>query len=217
MTRRTWTPQDVAILRHRYPHERTSDVAAACGHTLKSTYAKASSLGLRKSAEFHKLPASGRWAPGSRPGWATRFRPGHKSWNTGISYQAGGRSAETQFKPGAYPAARWDQDAYGLGALRITTDGCLLINIGGQGRSAWAMLSRYVWWRETGRWPRRDEVVRAKNGDPYDCRIENLELLTRRENMLRNSVHNLPPEVAKLVQLRGQLVRRIREREERAA
>jgi hypothetical protein len=39
--------------------------------------------------------------------------------------------------------------------------------------------------------------------------LDRLELLTMRENMARNTVHNLPPEVASLVQLRGALVRRI--------
>ena len=43
-----------------------------------------------------------------------------------------------------------------------------------------------------------------------------LELVSRRELMLRNSFHRYGPEIAKLVQLRGALTRQIRRNQEDA-
>lgn len=220
MNGRPWTPAQLAELRARYPDEPTAPLAKALGHSLSSTYARAHALGLHKSAEFMSRVesgrlASGRWAPGSTPGLKTRFLPGHASWNKGKCYNPGGRSVETRFRPGQ-ASRRWDPAVYCVGALRITTDGCLLIRVG-PGPKEWMMMTRYAWWSATGHLPRRDQVVRAKNGDPHDCRIENLELVTRRENMLKNSVHTLPKPLAQLVQLRGALVRKIRNQERKAA
>jgi len=55
-------------------------------------------------------------------------------------------------------------------------------------------------------------VVIFRNADHADIRLENLELITRRELMLRNSVHNLPKPLAQAVQLLGALNRQIRRR-----
>ena len=46
-------------------------------------------------------------------------------------------------------------------------------------------------------------------------RLECLEMITRRELMLRNSVHRHGPEIAALVQLRGALVRQINRKAKR--
>lgn len=220
MNGRPWTTAQLAELRRRYPNEKTAPLARALGHSLSSTYARARSLGLRKTHEFLTRVesgrlASGRWAPGSTPGFKTRFQPGHVSWNKGKRYNPGGRSVETRFQPGQ-ASRRWDPAVYCVGALRITTDGCLLIRVG-PGAREWMMLSRYAWWSATGHLPRRGQVVRAKNGDPHDTRFENIELVSLREHMSRNSVHRLPKPLAQLVQLRGALVRQINRRERKAA
>ncbi len=117
----------------------------------------------------------------------------------------GGR--ETRFFPGHVPANVQD-----VGALRITSDGVLQIKLA-PGPRQWVMLSHYTWFLHTGRWPRRGYLLRARNGDPHDTRIENLEHISKRENMLRNTIHNYPPELVRLVHLRGVLQRQINRRE----
>ncbi len=42
--------------------------------------------------------------------------------------------------------------------------------------------------------------------------LDRLECITRRENMARNTVHNLPKELARLVQLQGAVKRQINKR-----
>lgn len=190
-------------MRARYPHEPTAVVAKACGHPLSSVYQRACALGLRKTATYLDSPA------------ACRLRRGDK---VGAGPCSPGRMAETQFKKGQYPAQRWDPEVYCIGALRITADGTLQIRLTADPHPrGWFSMARYVWKLHTGRWPRRDQLVRTRNGDPHDTRFDNLELLTRAENMKRNTIHNLPTELKGAIVVLGQLKRRIRERVERTA
>ncbi|MCV5968883.1 hypothetical protein, partial [Lactococcus petauri] len=66
---------------------------------IKKVYAKAMRLGLRKSAEFMATSdKTGRILRGGKLSQATQFQKGHTTWNAGRKgWQAGGRSAETQF------------------------------------------------------------------------------------------------------------------------
>lgn len=206
-----WPPADIAVLRALYADTPTKAIAQQLGRAVSHVYAQANRLGLRKSEAYFQSTDSGRMQAGSQLGNGSRFRKGLKPWNTGLKgWQAGGRSRTTQFKKGQL-SARWDADAYGLGALRVSTDGYLLIKYRpGAGRHTWMSMARYVWWTETGRKPRRGEVVRAINGDPHDTRMDNLELLTKAENALRNSPWtNYPPEVARLINLKGHITRQV--------
>lgn len=210
MNGRPWTRAQLRTLRANYPHLPTVEVARKVGRTVAQVYAKAADLGIRKSAAFMASDRSGRIQRGrSHPAMVrTQFTKGSVPWNKGTHYVAGGRSAETRFKPGQR-SVRWDIDAYGLGALRVTTDGSLLIKYRpGHSRHTWMMMGRFVWWTETGHKPTRDQVVRAKNGDSHDTRIENLELITRAENARRNIFWTrYPREVGQLIQLKGAIRR----------
>jgi hypothetical protein len=59
-----------------------------------------------------------------------------------------------------------------------------------------------------------DDVIKFKNGNPMDVRIENLYRTDKKANMLENSVHNYPPEVVALVQTIGVLKRTINARKQ---
>ena len=209
--RRFWSPDEVDVLRRRYPDESTAAIAATLGRDIRGVYAKASALSLRKSATFLAGPLAYRLD--GIIGTATRFKPGQVPPNKGLRRPGygPGRMKETQFKSGQV-SKRWDPDIYTVGALRITSDNTLQIKLA-EGNRQWVKMSRYVWRLHTGDWPRAVIVVRSRNGDPHDTRFENLELLTLRQNMLRNSVHAvLPPELARLVQLQGAIKQQINRR-----
>lgn len=202
----SWTPAAEIKLRKLYPDLPAKQVAAAIGCGVRAIYNKSFALGLKKSAAFYESDRSGRIMRGKQnPAMiASQFKPGHPTWNKGVHCDFGGRSHETRFKPGSVPPNRRD-----VGALRITSEGNLEIKIA-HGLRMWKTLSHYVWWRETGTWPPRRHVLRARNGDSHDTRIENLELLQRAENMRRNSYHtNYPPDVARLFQLKGAINRQV--------
>ncbi len=202
--RRFWTPHEIRTLARYYPHRLTADVARRLKRQAPHVYAKASSLGLRKSAAFLASPAAHRLD--GEKGRGTRFNHGHIPWNKGIAYEAGGRSIETRFKPGQR-SVRWDSEIYCIGALRINSDGGLDMKLH-DGPRCWQPLSRYVWATERGPIP-RGLCVRFANGDGHDTRIENLYLATRANLMRANTVHNYPKPIALAVQLRGALNRRI--------
>ena len=210
--RRRWTKADDREFRRLYPHQPTADVAKAIGRSLSATYGRAGVLGIAKSAAYLASPAAHR-LDGVK-GMGTRFQHGLIPWNKGTHWTAGGRSAETRFKKGQR-SARWPIEDYPVGALRINSDGQLDIKIT-EGVRAWYCMARWVWMTERGPIP-KGGVIRAKNGDQYDTRIENLRLTTRGELMRENTYHNYPKEITRLIQLRGALNRQINKREERDA
>ena len=217
-TRKYWTDAEVAELRIMYPHIRTAVLAGHFRRPEKSVYAKAHELGVRKTEGFLRAQNTANGPHLAVAGRDCRFKPGLVPHNKGKRRPGWnvGRMAETWFKPGSV-SKRWDQDEYCIGALRITHDGIFQIKLGCGTKNGWVQMARYVWWSETGRWPRSDYVVRSKNGDPFDVRPENLECISRRQNMARNSIHNLPPELKSAVIQLGALKRQINRREGRAA
>lgn len=199
----------MAMLRARYPHVHTRELARELGRAVHSVYNQAYILGLRKTPEYLGSPTAGRMRPGeNRPAMVIgRFKSGQTPWNKGKHYVAGGRSAETRFKPGQV-SKRWDPAIYCVGALRVTTDGVLMMKVAPDGgRESWQIMARWVWEQAHGPIPPK-HVIRAKNGDAHDTRLENLELLSMTENARRNSVWTkYPREVAALVQLKGAITR----------
>ncbi len=204
---RRWSAPELDLLRRQYPDRKTSRLAAELGRPTPSVYAQAHSLGLRKSAAFLASPDACRLT--GETGRASRFPPGHVPWNAGKHYVAGGRSAQTRFRPGNV-SARWDPQVYCVGALRVNSDGGLDIKLRPGGRS-WVAMSRWVWESERGPIP-RGQLVRAINGDPHDARIENLRLASRREVMRENSFWNYPRPLAEVIQLRAALIRKLKRR-----
>ena len=209
--RRFWSAEDDARMRELYPDTPTKDLALTLKRTREAVYARADTLGLRKSAAYLASADACRLRRGDNVGAACRFLPGIVPWNKGTHYTAGGRSAETRFKAGHKP-----QTWVPIGTVVTDADGYQKRKVRddappGQGRFNWVFLHRELWEQHHGPIPRGHAVV-FRNGDKRDLRIENLELLTRRALMQRNTVHNLPAPLPELIQLRGALVRKINRR-----
>lgn len=58
----------------------------------------------------------------------------------------------------------------------------------------WVLYHRYLWEKVNGTIP-DDHILVFKDGNSENVVIENLELITRTENMYRNSKHNYPKEI----------------------
>jgi len=155
---------------------------------------KAKKMGIRKSPayrELHGITDTGRRRIGSEP------------WNKGTHYRAGGRSPIYRFKPGQIPPNRRP-----VGSTRITKDGYVEIKIE-EGMFKWRMLHREIWKRHYGEYPPRGTALLFKDGNKQNCDISNLELLTRKQLMDRNTIHNYPEEIKELTRLRAVITRRI--------
>jgi len=80
----------------------------------------------------------------------------------------------------------------------------------------WVYVHRCEWERARGPIP-KTHALTFKDGNKANVSLDNLELRSKREMMLRNSVHNLPPELVQVIQLQGALQRKINGQHRRAA
>lgn len=210
--RHKWTEKELVVLREQYPNRKTADIASELGIKLQSVYQRAKALGLKKSVEFMKSPASGR--TNGRQGVGSRFSTGHLPWNAGMKgLQIGGE--QTQFKAGQSP-----YNTAEIGSYRITKDGTLqrkISNAPGNNSQRWRSVHELVWIEANGPKPAGSIVVfkpGQRTAELAEITLDKVECITLAENMKRNTLHNMPKELAELVQLRGAITRQINKRKE---
>lgn len=221
--KRLWEPEDDALLTARYPHEKTERLARDLGRTVHAVCQRAHvRFGLAKSASYLASSEACRLRRGENIGAAHRFKKGHVPHNKGLRRPGWhrGRMKETWFKPGVrrgVAARNWRP----IGTVLVDPDGYRRIKVrearpgepwGYGNPQAWPQLHRHIWEQEHGPVP-AGHVLAFKNGDRTDVRLENLELISRRELMARNTVHKMPKPLATTIQLLGALKRQIRRRE----
>lgn len=209
--KRVWSADDDAQLRAAYPGTATAQLACAIGRSLSATYGRANYLGLTKSAEFLASPAACRLRRGDHVGASFRFPKGHVPANKGLRRPgwSAGRMRETQFRKGN--ATKWSP----VGTTRLIDGYCYrkvsdVRNV--PWTRNWKPEHHLLWTAAHGPIPAGHAVV-FTNGNRQDIRPDNLTLISRRELMRRNTVHNLPKPVAQAVQLLGALTRQIRRKQ----
>jgi hypothetical protein len=125
--------------------------------------------------------------------------------------------ATTQFKPGERRGIA-EKNWCPIGTIRSDAEGYLRIKVreGRKGEAygfgntkIWPLLQRHVWEQHRGPIPDGHAVV-FKDGDRANCDIGNLEVISRRDLMLRNSSQRWGKEVFEVIQLRGALNRKLR-------
>lgn len=109
-----------------------------------------------------------------------KFKPGQISWNKGISFPYIPNSG--QFKRGDKPPNTKSIGHITLRPHKRTGEKYLFIKISD---CNWKLLHRYNWELLNGPMP-RNYVLRFKDGDTLNCNIENLELVSMKENLNRN-------------------------------
>ena len=204
--KRAWTADKEAAVRRDYADTPTCELAARLGLTIKQVWSKAHSLGIKKSSRYRHSSHSGRFRPGDRRGQATRFKQGMTPHNKGKRYSPGGRSAETQFKPG-HPS----YNTAPVGTVVTNDDGYLKKKIADNGnRHDWQFLHILVWQAAHGPRP-AGHVVIFRDGDKRNVALGNLECISRAENMRRNTIQRYPPELKQTIRAAAKLRRTIEE------
>ena len=210
MNRHYWTEQERQMLTALYPDTPTDQIASRIGLPIVKIHSQADRLGLKKSAEYLAGPYAQRISSAVRKGSErTQFKPGHQTWNKGTHFVSGGRSVETQFKPGQKPHT-WNP----IGHERKTKEGYLQRKVTDTGitRSDYVLVHHLIW-AEDGREIPKGFALIFKDGNKENITLENLDLINRADLMRRNSIHNYPKEIAQLCQLRGAISRQINKRE----
>jgi len=189
-----WSPQDEADMKRLFPVNEIRVLEKLFGRAEKAITAKAHKLGLVK-AEGYTPPRRGCFEKGQQP------------WNKGIPFSPPG-SEKGRFKPGQKPHT-WQP----IGSERETKEGYLQRKMTDTGYPPhdWVEVQRIEWEKHFGPIP-DGHVVLFRDGDKRNFEPANLELISRAENMNRNSYHRYGPEIAQLYQLKGALSRKMNRR-----
>jgi hypothetical protein len=201
--RTTATTQEDAYIKKHYLTMPVKVIAAHLGRGFTFVSTRLRQLGLEIPAELRAARKA-----------STQLKKGDVPPNKGrkqkeyMSQEAIERTAATRFKPGQ----KIYNEKYD-GAIRERKDssGCTYRHIR-IARAKWVLYHRYLWQQQYGEIP-KGMVVVFKDGNSANCVLENLELITRTENMLRNSKHHYPKEIIPTLTLINQLKNKINEKQ----
>ncbi len=167
----SWTIEEEEFIRNNYHMLTSAQIASALNRRKLLVKNKIYSMGLRLPATIvQQRKVNGQFKKGGTP-----FNKGLK----GVHY-----SPASEFKKGHLPG-------------NTKYDGCITIRTDHYNRRAkkykwirlslgkWELLHRVIWQQAYGKIPKR-KILYFKNGDTLDCRLENLMLLTRKEQVLLN-------------------------------
>lgn len=206
--RRRWRAEEIKILKENYPHMLTSIVAKLLGKSVIACYGAATKHGLAKTAEFLGSPEACILRRDRSVGEAGRFKPGLVPHNKGVKRPGWsvGRMRETQFKKEARPHT-WRP----IGSTRVN-DGYHQTKMTdtGYGPRDWVPTHVLLWREVKGPIP-DGHVLCFIDGDKKHIAIDNLELVSRKELMRRNTIHNLPQDLVNTIMLLGAVKRKVRE------
>lgn len=215
---RHWRPEQLFMLRWLYPDFKADEVAQCIGRSVGSVHRKAVLLEIGKSDAFKASFASGRiQAANTDPRMvATRFKPGHKTWNTGIQGSTGlhENCRATQFKPGQKPHT-WVP----VGSYRINTSKGIprleqkTNDKPGPNHVRWIPVARLVWEQHHGPVPPKHIVVFADSKQATtvleEITVDKLICISRAQNAMRNSLYSKSHELGRLAQIKGAITRQI--------
>ena len=196
-------------MRRHYPSKTMAELQTMLGKSASAIYARADKLGLKKTQEYLDSPAACRLRRGGNLGAANRFRKGQEAWNKGMKgLDLGGQKGH--FKKGSKPQT-WQP----IGTEKLDKDGMLLLKVSDDPvrTKRWRPKHALLWERLNGREIPKGHLVVMRDRSKTNFYPQNLELVTRAENMKRNSYHtNYPKEIQLAIQLRGALQRQINKR-----
>lgn len=205
MSGKKWTSVQDDMMRAFYPNNTMATMKALTGRSECSIYNRVFVLKLKKSEAYLASPAACRLRRGDEVGKAYRFKKGQQVWNKGMKGLSFEGSKPTQFKKGSKPS-NWKP----VGHIRLTVDGYYEMKMA-EGMQQFKLLHRVIWERCNGAIP-KGQICIFIDGNTKNLEVTNLALMTKVQNMKRNSLHSYPKELAELIQLRGALNRQLNKR-----
>ena len=185
-----------------YPNHSSKYIAELLGVSISKVYNTAWCNKVKKSAAYLLTPESGRII---EPSVANQFKPGHTPHNKGKQMDAEiyEKVEATMFKKGNKP---FNTKAVGTINVRSDAKGRLYQYIKIKD-SHWELLQRYVWTQANGEIP-PGSVVIFLDGNYLNCELNNLQVISRRENMARNTIQRFPAELQEIMKLTSKLKRK---------
>ena len=208
---RWWTQEEDDLLRQMFPTASVQQMRDTFGRCHASIYRRAELLGVKRSAEFKLQAKESQSERIVEIGKAHRLRKGNIPWNKGkAGWKAGGRSVDTQFKPGHKPSNTWRP----VGAERVSKDGILYRKVSDTGdkKQDWRAVHVLIWEAENGPLP-DGWVVVFKDKDRQNFAPDNLLALSKQDHMRRNSITRYPREVHAMAVKIGRFVGKLKKLE----
>jgi hypothetical protein len=201
-----WTKQEIKFLQDNYSNMLTADIATILGRPLSGVYGKANSLGIFKSKEYIAKLLEYESKKLSEFGKNYQFKKGNVPYNYGqkmstILYE---KCQKTMFKKGRKP-----HNTRNEGEESKSRDGYTYVKIAD---NDWRLKHRVVYENVNGPIP-DNHIVVFKDNNQLNFDINNLQLITKVENMQRNTIHNYPVPIQSLIKLNNKLKTKINEKQ----
>jgi hypothetical protein len=204
--RKYWTKSEINEIGKLYANNYTIDIAKKFNVDVRKIYYIANLKGFKKSVEFLKIEMARQAERIKVAGSKYRYKPGSISHNKGKKmpsdiYQ---KCSKTMFKKGTTPHnTKFD------GYERTTVDGYVEVRIK---QGIFKLKHRLVYEAAYGAIPKNMYVIfKDKNKLNFD--IDNLELVSRKEHMIRNSIQRFSKELKEIMFINSKLKRKINEKQ----
>lgn len=202
MSGKRWGKEEVQYLVENYtkPDVYAKDISKALGISISRVYDKAMKMGLK--APKCRICNKEEFREGAKK---SQFKKGHIPANKGktLSDVIKKKIEHTFFKKGATP-----HNYRPVGSERIDRDGYVWVKVADP--KVWKQKHRLLWEEHYGKIP-RGYNIQFKNKDKHDVRIENLYLISRKEQMGKENsfLARYPKELADVIRLKGAVTRQI--------
>lgn len=197
-----WTEKEIKFITENYSDMNTTDIATILNRPIGGVYGKAHSMGLKKSKEYLAIMLEREAKKLAEFGKNYQFKKGNLPYNYGqkmskIIYE---KIQKTMFKKGSKP-----HNTRKEGEESKSTDGYTYVKIAD---NDWRLKHRVVWEKINGPIP-ANHIVVFKDNNQENFDINNLELITKSENMLRNTLHQYPEPIQQVIKLNNKLKKKI--------
>jgi hypothetical protein len=197
-----WTKQEIKFITDNYSDMNTADIATILNRPLSGVYGKAYTMGLKKSKDYMTKLLAIESVKLKELGKTYQFKIGNVPYNYGqkmstILYE---KCQKTMFKKGQKPHNRRKE-----GEESKSTDGYTYVKIAD---NDWRLKHRVIWEKINGPIP-DDHIIVFKDNNLTNFDINNLQLITKADNMLRNTIHQYPQPIQEIIKLNNKLKKQI--------
>jgi hypothetical protein len=200
--REFWTSEQDELLMELFSKTPTIDICDKLGKSYSSVAQRATRLGLKKDPAYifevtmqlaQKLQHNGK---------RYQFKKGQVSWNKGKKMPD---SVKEKVKATFFPKGHQPHNTKPAGHERISKDGYIEVRIRA---GKYVQKHKLVWELEHGLVP-KDKVLKFIDGNPLNCTVKNLMLISRADLMKLNTRHNWPVEIQEVIKLKNKINKQI--------
>jgi len=146
---------------------------------------------------------------------ASRIQPGNVPPNKGkkqtayMSAESIKKTMATRFQKGHQPSNTFKKNGIITVRHNYKRKGSNPYKYIRLGLGNWYPYHQHIYEKKHGKLP-KGMVLRFKDGDSMNCKLTNLEVISRKKNMQLNSIHRYTPEIKKSIRLISKLNKKIK-------